>query len=154
MKSLTRNRVVGVTVVCHLAYAKYLQRGRPSIGLAPLLVWGACLEFFAILTASVPVLVHKLRELGPTHLLTINNTSTGGRSSYQLSALESVRVVKGGTSVVREDVGTTGRDIGIAFGNAGDDDDDHRSVSFATTTQYGRRPSQDSEAAILPPPRM
>jgi hypothetical protein len=149
MQSLTRNRVVGMTVGYHLAYANYSRRGRPSIGLAPSLVWGACLEFFAILTASVPVLVHMLRELGPTHLLTTNHTSTGGGSSYQLSALESGRVVKGGTGVVREDVDTIGRDVGSAFGNAGDDDD-HRSVSFATTTQCGRRPSQDSEAAILP----
>jgi hypothetical protein len=151
-ESLTRSRVAGSTVGRHVAHGGFLRDGRPSIDLAPTLVWDACLIFFGVLTASVPVLLHMLAELGSVHLLTTNHSRSGRGSGYQLSTLES------GASTKRD----AGRDTGEAEGmtayvsageNAPTVDDvrpggDGSNVSVATT-QYWRRTSWDSQAAIL-----
>jgi hypothetical protein len=76
MELLTRSRVGGLTTAHHVAYGKYPYDGRPSIDLAPTLVWGECLIFSGTLTTSVPVLLHMLAELGSTHLLTANHISS------------------------------------------------------------------------------
>lgn len=130
-----------MTVARNLVYGGYIDHGKPSIDLAPTLVWDASLIFLAILTASVPVLIHMLRELSTAHLLTTNHSRSGRGSSHQLSTLES------GTSVKRR--------AGVDDGNAvGEDDvklgDDGRSVSAATISHSGRPSLQGSEVAILP----
>jgi hypothetical protein len=153
-ESLTRSRVAGSTVGRHVTYGGYLRDGRPSIDLVPTLVWDACLIFFGVLTASVPVLLHMLAELGSVHLLTTNHSRSGRGSGYQLSTLES------GASMKRD----AGRDNGKADGmsayvSAGKNaptvndvrSDDYGSNVSIATTPYGRRMSWDSQAAILKP---
>lgn len=143
---LTKNRVAGLTVGRYLAYGKYVDHGRASIDLAPTLVWDASVLFAAILTASVPVLLHTLRELSTAHLLTTNHSRSGRGSSHQLSTLES---------------GTGGNGTGGKMRAGADDDnamggydfkhgDDGHSMSTTTTPQFGRPSSQGSEVAILP----
>ncbi|KAM0714582.1 hypothetical protein Q7P37_009878 [Cladosporium fusiforme] len=136
-----RLAVAGLTVGRCLAYGEYVDHGRASIDLAPTLVWDASMVFSAILTASVPVLLHMLRDLSTAHLLTTNHSRSGRGSAHQLSTLES---------------GTGGKmRAGVDDGDAvGEDDfklgDDGHSVSATTTPQSGRPSLQGSEVAILP----
>jgi hypothetical protein len=139
-ESLTRSRVAGSTVGRHVAYGGYLREGRPSIDLAPTLVWDACLIFFGVLAASVPVLLHMLAELGSVHLLTTNHSRSGRGSGHQLSTLES------GASTKRDAGRNAGKNTTIVDGVRPGDDGSNVSVA---TTQYERRTSWDSQATIV-----
>jgi len=149
--------VAGARVGRHVAYGEYLRVGRASVDLAPTLVWESILIFLGVLTASVPVLMHVLAELGTAHLLTTNHTSSGKESSHQLSTLKSGSAAKGTGGAKVSNVGVSGgsndggmdwydgvRDewnIGTNGGDGGE--------SIAATTQNGRS-SQESQTAILP----
>jgi hypothetical protein len=128
-----------LTVVRHVAYARYLRDGRTSIDLAPTLVWEACLVFTGVLTASVPVFLQRLAELGSLHLLSTNHIRTGRGSSYQLSTLESGTVGKPRVGLAEWSAGEIS---GEEYGDGASRDDG--SVSFV-----GRRPSQGSQVQIL-----
>jgi hypothetical protein len=136
--------MAALTVIRHVAYAKYLRDGRTSIDLAPTLVWEACLTFTGILTASVPVLLQRLAKLGSVHLLSTNHVRTGRGSSYQLSTLESGTAGKPKVGLVEE---SAGENSGEECGDGASHDD--RSVSFVTSFQPGRRHSQGSQVQIL-----
>jgi hypothetical protein len=133
-----------LTVIRHVAYAKYLRDGRVSIDLAPTLVWEACLVFSGVLMASVPVLLQRLAELGSVHLLSTNHIRSGRGSSYQLSTLESGTIRKGKADVAERNVA---ENIGDDYYDGTGRDD--RSVSFVASSQCGRRPSQGSQVQIL-----
>lgn len=142
--------MAGATVGHHVAYGEYLRNGRPSIDLAPTLAWDACLIFSGILTASVPVLIRVLAELGTAHLLTTSHSRSGQESSHQSSTLESGETVKGEAGVMG---GTVGRSASKSAVEGGDDEiraDNFGAASVRTMPHYGRRESQDSDALILP----
>lgn len=142
--------MAGATVGHHVAYGEYLHDGRSSIDLAPTLAWEAFLIFSGILTASVPVLIHMLAELGTAHLLTTNHSRSGQGSSHQLSTRESGKTVKGEAGVTG---GTVGRSASKSVVEGGDDGigaDSFSAASVRTMPHYGRRESQDSDALILP----
>lgn len=140
--------MAGVTVGRHVAYGEYLHDGRPSIDLAQTICWEASLVFSGIFTASVPVFLHMLAELGTAHLLSTNHISSGGGSSHQLSALESGTGMQG-RSGAKGDVSLRSEDVGEGAGHGAQQDGDDGSVSFATTLPCGGRLSQDSQASIL-----
>lgn len=135
--------MAGSTVGRHIAYQKYLRRGRPNIDLAPTLIWDEVLLFLAIFTASVPVLMHMLRDLGSVHLLTDKHSRSGGESSNPLSTSESGAGIKK-ASVTKECAGANVFELDNIERAA----NDTQSESIATS-RGGRRLSEGSEVAIL-----
>lgn len=143
MKLLIRSRVAGSTVGRHITYQEYLRRGRTNIDLAPTLIWDEFLLFLAISTASVPVLMHVLSDLGSVHLLTNKHSRSDGESSHPLSTLES------GTGSKKDSATKECPDPNVfELDNIKRAADDTQSESVATS-QGGRRPSEGSEVTIL-----
>lgn len=141
---------MGCGVGRYIAYEQYLHHGRPTVGLAPTLEWEACLNFVATCTASVPVLLHVLKELGTVHLLTTSHSRSERGSSYPLSSLASRRggrVEPDAAGGVHPSPDAMTKDARVRDVELGERQPP--SSSGATASLGGRRSSYGSEVGIL-----